>query len=165
MIYLFFSLIFDGFCSRLINNSYQNISVFFPMIFICSIPICFNLIKNKKLLLIILVVIGIIYDTLYSDVFFVNIYFFVLYFLFLYGFYLKRKTTFLNILITSILGVVFYDAFVFFLLLFLDYSNLKMTYLLYKIVHSLLFNVIYILLSLLIFKSRIFSIKKKKYNY
>lgn len=160
MIYLLISLFLDIGLSNLIETSYQNINYFFPLILISSFPIIYLLIKNKKLFFIIIISLGLIYDTLYSDIFLLNTYYFTLYALFLNIFYKNKKANLLNVIIISTLGFIIYDIYIFFILIFLNYSLFTINYLSYKLIHSFIINFIYILLSVLILKSRIFCSKK-----
>lgn len=164
MIYLLITFILDNVFSNIIGNTFQNISYFFPLIFVCSIPICFSLIKSKKIFLLFLIFFGIIYDTLYSDIFLVNTFYFILYYLFLYIFYCNKSVTFFNLFLICIFGFLFYDVFVFLLIIFLNYDDFTFYYLCYKISHSLVLNVFYVFFSIFIFKSRIFGFKKYKYK-
>lgn len=162
MIYLFVSFLLDILISNMSITTFGNLNYIFPNILVASFPISFILIKNKKLYFFFVVLIGLIYDTLYSDIFFINTYYFILYSLFLYVFYKNRKVTVLNIILTSVFCFILYDLFIFFLLVLLKISNFKINDLYYKIIHSFIINYTYILVSILILKSRIFSYKKSK---
>ena len=162
MIYLIVSFVLDILISNMSITTFGNLNYIFPNILVASFPICFILIKNKKLYFFLVILLGLIYDTLYSDIFFINAYFFILYSLFLYVFYKNRKVTVLNIVLTSVFCFILYDLFIFFLLILLEISNFKINDLYYKILHSFIINFIYILISILILKSRIFSYKKSK---
>ena len=162
MIYLFISIILDIITSNIITTTYQNINYFFPMILVSSIPITYSLIKNKKIFLIILIILGLIYDLLYSDIFLINTYYFILYYLFLHVFYQNRKTNYFNIILISVLGFIIYDIYVFLILILLDYSYFEIEYLYYKIFHSFILNFLYVIISIIILKSRIFSYKKHR---
>ena len=157
MIYLIISFFLDIIFSLSFPLAYQNISYFFPIVLISSFTIGYSLIKNKKLFFCLVIVFGIIYDFLYSDIALLNLYYFSLYSLFIYIFYNNKNKSYFNIILISTLGIIFYDFYLFLILNLLNYSDLKIDYLYYKIVHSLFFNIIYILLSVLILKSRIFG--------
>lgn len=157
MIYLIISFFLDIIFSLSFPLAYQNISYFFPIILISSFTIGYSLIKNKKMFFCLVIVFGIIYDFLYSDIALLNLYYFSLYSLFIYIFYNNKNKSYFNIILISTLGIIFYDFYLFLILNLLNYSDLKIDYLYYKIVHSLFFNIIYILLSVLILKSRIFG--------
>lgn len=157
MIYLIISFFLDIIFSLSFPLAYQNISYFFPIVLISSFTIGYSLIKNKKMFFCLVIVFGIIYDLLYSDIALLNLYYFSLYSLFIYIFYNNKNKSYFNIILISTLGIIFYDFYLFLILNLLNYSVLKIDYLYYKIVHSLFFNIIYILLSVLILKSRIFG--------
>lgn len=157
MIYLIISFFLDIIFSLSFPLAYQNISYFFPIILISSFTIGYSLIKNKKMFFCLVIIFGIIYDFLYSDIALLNLYYFSLYSLFIYIFYNNKNKSYFNIILISTLGIIFYDFYLFLILNLLNYSVLKIDYLYYKIVHSLFFNIIYILLSVLILKSRIFG--------
>lgn len=160
MIYLIVSFFLDIIFSLSDSLAYQNISYLFPLILLSSLPISYFLIKSKKVFFIIVIILGIIYDLLYSDVALLNLYYFCFYSLFLYIFYNNKDKTYFNIILISIFGVIFYDFYLFLILNLIDYSVLKIDYLWYKIYHSLILNIIYILLSIFILRSRIFGYKK-----
>lgn len=164
MIYLIISFFLDIIFSLSVPLAYQNISYFFPFIFISGFPIGYSLIKNKKMFFCLVIIFGIIYDFLYSDIVLLNLYYFSLYGLFIYIFYNNKDKSFFNIILISILGVIFYDFYLFLVLNLINYSVLKIDYLYYKILHSLILNIIYILLSILVLKSRIFCYKNYKKN-
>ena len=160
MIYIFITFILDILFSNIISLAYQNINYFFPLLLVSSIPIFYLLIKNNLKFFTIIIIIGLLYDLLYSDIFLINTYYFLLYSFFIYIFYLNKKITFLNIFLLSFLGIILYDTFIFFILIFLDYSTFKIQYLYYKELRSILVNIIYIIFSYLLLKSRIFGSKK-----
>ena len=161
MIYLLISIILDITASTLIPSTYQNINYLFPQILVSSLTISYLLTKNKKLYFIIITLLGLIYDILYSDIFLINTYFFLLQGLFLQAFYKNKEQTPLNVSLISILTFIFYDIYIFFTLILLKEETFKITELYYKISHSLILNIIYITLSLVILKSRIFTYKNK----
>ena len=162
MIYLIISLIIDLIVSNIFTTSYQDLNLFFPMLFISSITISYLVSKNKKIYLLLLILIGLIYDLLFSSIFLINTIYFVLYYLFLNIFYTRRNPSYINIIIISFLGIVLYDFYIFLNLNLLGYSTLVIEDFYYKILNSILINIIYIILSLFILKSRIFGLKKKK---
>ena len=162
MIYLIITIILDVLLSNIIPTTYQNITYLFPSILISSLPVLYLKINNKKLFIIILILIGIFYDLLYSDLSLINLYFFTIYGLIIYNYYKKRKENIINIIILSIIGVISYDIFIFFILVIGKYQNLVIDDLYYKIKNTLFINIIYILLSITTLKSRILTNNKRK---
>ena len=159
MIYTLISFFLDTLLSLSIDSAYQNINIFFPLIFVSSIPISYTLINNKKLFFITYIIFGILLDLLYSDIIFINLYYFILTGLFCYIFYSNHKITYLNITLISILSFILYDVYIFLILILIGYSNFNISSLFYKISHSLILNISYIIISILILKSRILVCK------
>ena len=160
MIYLIVSVFFDMIFINIISLSFQNISYLFPLFFISSIPICFLIIKNKKVFFCAIGLFGILYDLLYSDVVLINFYYVILYGLFIYIYYFNRKVSFFNIVSISLFGFILYDFYICVVLIFINYSSFSIYDIFYKNLHSLIINLIYIILSIYIFRSRIFGYKK-----
>lgn len=166
MIYLIISTIIDLLLSTNITNTYQNLNYFFPLILITSLPISYLLTKNKIIFFIAIIIIGIIYDLLYSDILLINLYFLILLTLLTKIFYQNKKPTTLNITILTLIGVITYDLYLSLILILTKTQNITINDIIYKETHSLILNIIYLILSLIILKSRIFGSKKslnKKY--
>ena len=166
MIYLIISTIIDLLLSTNITNIYQNLNYFFPSIIITSLPISYLLTKNKIIFFIAIIIIGIIYDLLYSDILLINLYFLILLTLLTKIFYQNKKPTTLNITILTLIGVITYDLYLSLILILTKTQNITINDIIYKETHSLILNIIYLILSLIILKSRIFGSKKslnKKY--
>ena len=154
MIYLIISTIIDLLLSTNITNTYQNLNYFFPLILITSLPISYLLTKNKIIFFIAIIIIGIIYDLLYSDIPLINLYFLILLTLLTKIFYQNKKPTTLNITILTLIGVITYDLYLSLILILTKTQNITIN------------DIIYLILSLIILKSRIFGSKKslnKKY--
>lgn len=162
MIYLGFTFFLDIFLSLFISVSYQNINLLFPCILVGCFPVYYFLVKNRKIFFILLIVTGIIYDTLFSDIFLINTYYYLFYGLFIYSFYENHNPSILNISIISVLGVCFYDVYIFFILIFIQYSVFNLSYLTYKIKNTFLINLVYLTVSILLLRSRIFGLKRRK---
>lgn len=162
MIYQVTSFLLDIIFSMSLPSAYQNISYFYPLLFIGCIPISYLLTKNKKYFFLLIVILGIIYDLLFSDIPLLNLYYFVFYGLFLYIFYNNKEKSYLNIILISIIGIIFYDFYLFLILNLTKYASLKIEFLNYKIIHSLALNIIYILISIFLLKGRIFGYKKRR---
>lgn len=166
MIYLIISTIIDLLLSTNITNIYQNLNYFFPLILITSLPISYLLTKNKIIFFIAIIIIGIIYDLLYSDIPLINLYFLILLTFLTKIFYQNKKPTTLNITILTLIGVITYDLYLSLILILTKTQNITINDIIYKETHSLILNIIYLILSLIILKSRIFGSKKslnKKY--
>lgn len=166
MIYLIISTIIDILLSTNITNTYQNLNYFFPLILITSLPISYLLTKNKIIFFITIIILGIIYDLLYSDIPLINLYFLILLTLIIKIFYQNKKPTPLNITILTLIGTITYDLYLSLILILTKSQNITINDIIYKETHSLILNIIYLILSLIILKSRIFGSRKslnKKY--
>lgn len=160
MIYLIVSVFFDMIFSNIVSLSFQNISYLFPLFFISSIPICFFTIKNKKIFFCAICLFGILYDLLYSDVVLINFYYVLLYGFFVYIFYFNRRVSFFNIVFVCLFGFILYDFYICVVLILINYSSFSIYDILYKNLHSFIINFIYVMLSIYIFRSRIFGYKR-----
>lgn len=166
MIYLIISTIIDQLLSTNITNTYQKLNYFFPLILITSLPISYLLTKNKIIFFIAIIILGIIYDLLYSDIPLINLYFLILLTLIIKIFYQNKKPTTLNITILTLIGTITYDLYLSLILILTKSQNITINDIIYKETHSLILNIIYLILSLIILKSRIFGSRKslnKKY--
>lgn len=161
MILSIISFILDLVLNSFILNAYQNINLFFPCLFVISIPFQYTIIKNKKRFLLLLLISGIIYDILYSDIFLINTYFFILYGLLIEKI-IKKDSSIIKLVLLSIIGIVIYDIFIFFILVLINYSNYHIELLYYKIKNTIVLNLMYSIIIVLILKSRLLYSKKKK---
>lgn len=162
MIYLIITIFLDIISSVFISTTYQNINIFFPFILIGAFPLFYSVVKNKKVFFLVIIVLGVIHDTLFSDIFLINTYYFLLYSLFIYAFYSNHKPSVLNVLLISVIGTLTYDIFVFFILVLTNYSTFKIEDLYYKIKNTVLTNLIYITTSMVFLNSRKFGSEKRK---
>ena len=161
MIILLISFFLDLILGEICFSFFGHLNLLFICFFISSIPVCYLLSINKKVFLIILIILGLLYDLLFSSIFFINTIFVVLYFLFLSIFYKIKNDTVLNIFLISIIGIICYDFYLFLVLNLLNYSFVINDFY-YKIYNSLIMNSLYIILLVSFYKSRIFGFKKSK---
>ena len=162
MICLLISFILDILFGYFTPDGYFHLNLFFPLIFISSIPVSYIIEKNKRLFLIFLIVLGILYDLLFSSIFFINTFFVILYYLIIRFIYNEIKVSILNLLIISVLGFVSYDFYIFISVNLLDYATFLNYDLYYKLYNSFLINFLYIVFIIIINRSRIFGYKNKK---
>lgn len=154
MIYLFITIIL-----QLIFTSLYTICPYsLPIFFFISIPFLYFII-DKRILLLLIIFLGIIYDILYSDIFLLNTSFSLALLFFLNMFYNNRKQNIKNFLIISIASIIIYD-----ILNMAIYKNLSMSSFINKLSYSFFINFIFYIISFIVLKSRIFS-NKIKINY
>ena len=73
LIYIILSFILDAFTSLYLNFSIETVSIFKTIYSIISLVIIYNYFKNDKKYLITLIVIGILFDIVYTNTFILNI--------------------------------------------------------------------------------------------
>lgn len=149
MIYLIVTL----FLQIIFNNLYMGIDGFIPMLFLVSIFFLFFII-SKRIMIFIILIYGIIFDILYSNIFLLNtlLLFFVYFMFFLY--YKRYCLKISNFIFLS-------------LLLFYIYTVLACCFEIIKfnnIYIYIIVNFLYFLISFIVLKSRIFG-RKVKINY
>lgn len=148
----------------ILNNTlsfaYNDLSIFTSMFLISVIPILKIYIKDNKYYFLIITTIAIIHDFLYSNVFLLTFLIIIIIAVFNHLFYISYKRNLFNIIFTTILSIIFYDSIIFFtLILIYDYSY-TIGDLFYKISHSLISNIIIIILLYPFIKSRINAYNK-----
>jgi len=135
----FIVIILDGLIIYFIPSYFNQLNYFYPMLTILLIP--FIYLTNKKNYFLLIIIMGIIYDLLYSSIIFYHIILFII----LISFDIKIlnyfKSSLLLLIITSLINIVLYDIISFLLVIFTSYSLVTINDLLYKINHSLLFNI------------------------
>lgn len=153
MIYLVFTFIIDFIVSYLFPTC-------FVSFVIATLNIIYLLLRNDRLFIIISLILGILYDLLYTNYYLINFIFFFISSLLIIKYYKKRKVNVLDIVLFSVLLIAFYDIYLFVILSFFEYSYTFYN-LFYKISHSLLFSLIYVIGVMILLKCRIFTTQKK----
>ena len=77
IIYVLFSFIIEGFMSNIFTSTLTNISYFTTIYTIISFVIIYPYFYNKKKYYILLVILGILFDMLYTSTFIVNVFIFL----------------------------------------------------------------------------------------
>lgn len=147
-IYIVITMFLDYFFSNILDYSYNNLSYFFPMLMVVALIIIYSLLKNKTNIFIISLILGIIYDLMY-----LNFYPFNTLIFFILGVIVNKVNNFnsISICIKSLLFIFIYDSIIFFSLVISKYSNNTIYDLFYKFSHSILLNIIYVIISYTIF--------------
>ncbi len=146
MLYVIITVILDIYL-RLINLSN---TLFIPLLFISSFPIIYKLLNKKYYF--ILLIIGIIYDLLFSNLIFLYVLIFLILGLITNILY---KDNILSILFIFILNITLY-----YLLLFI-LSDIPITNLFIIYGSSFILNFIYLIISIFVLKKH----NKKRLNY
>ena len=141
--------------------TYQNLSFFTPMFLISIMPFLSYYIKDKKTYFLIIVILALIKDILYSEIFLLI---FATIFLIGYiNYYLNNKN--LNIIklcLFVLSSVIFYDSIIFLISILATNYTYNIRDLLYKISHSIIINITFIIILYIFKKDRINSYNNKR---
>lgn len=163
LIIITLSLILDGILSNIFPYTVNNLSLFTPLLTLISIYLIYPFYKkkeNKYILTIFLT--GIIYDSLYTSLIFYNAIIFTIIGIISKYIYKHYEINYLNIIIQIILIVTIYELLNALIIILFNLVPMSISRLFYKITHSLLLNIIYSELLLLIIN--ILPNKYKKVN-
>mgnify|MGYP002773024984 FL=1 len=163
LIIITLSLILDGILSNIFPYTVNNLSLFTPLLTLISIYLIYPFYKkkeNKYILTIFLT--GIIYDLLYTNLIFYNAIIFTIIGIISKYIYKHYEINYLNIIIQIILIVTIYELLNALIIILFNLVPMSVSRLFYKITHSLLLNIIYSELLLLIIN--ILPSKYKKVN-
>ena len=133
------------------NPSYFNkINYFYPMLTITLIP--FSYLCNRKKCIILVLIMGTIYDLLYSNIFLYNAILFII----LISLNIKVinyfKESLLLFIILTIINIIIYDTISFLLVIITNYQSINIYDLIYKINHSILLNILSVFVFWFMFK-------------
>lgn len=163
LIIITLSLILDGILSNIFPYTVNNLSLFTPLLTLISICLIYPFYKkkeNKYILTIFLT--GIIYDLLYTNLIFYNAIIFTIIGIISKYIYKHYEINYLNIIIQIIIIVTIYESLNALIIILFNLVPMSISRLFYKITHSLLLNIIYSELLLLIIN--ILPNKYKKVN-
>ena len=152
IIYVLFSFIIEGFMSNIFTSTLTNISYFTTIYTIISFVIIYPYFYNKKKYYILLVILGILFDMLYTSTFIVNVFIFlgIGFVIYLLNNILSDNIFMINII--SIIAIITYHLLSFIILSIAGYANYSFLLLGRIIVHSIIMTVIYTSISYLIIK-------------
>ena len=143
-IILTISIILDGVLTNYLPYLVNDLSFFTPLLTVVSIFILYPLNRKKETkFFIIMFIVGIIYDLLYTNLLFLNGLLFVLIALLSKVIYKNFETSYFKLIIYTILIIIVYES-VYAGILFI-YRVVPITFykLIYKISHTLILNIIY----------------------
>lgn len=163
LIIITLSLIIDGILSNIFPYTINNLSLFTPLLTLISIYLIYPFYKKKEQkYMITLFLTGIIYDLLYTNLIFYNAIIFTIIGIISKYIYKHYEINYLNIIIQIILIVTIYELLNALIIILFNLVPMSISRLFYKITHSLLLNIIYSELLLLIIN--ILPNKYKKVN-
>ena len=131
-------IILDGLFGYFIPCYFNQLNYFFPMLTISFLPF---VILSKKGIYIITMIIGIIYDTLYSSIFLYNTIIFIVLVSLNMKIIKHLADNLLSYIMLSVINIIIYDTICFLLVISTDYAVVSFEDLIYKISHSIILNI------------------------
>lgn len=144
IIIIILSLFFDGILTNLLPYTIDSLSLFTPLLTIVSLILIYPFYQKKlNSYYLVSLITGLIYDLLYTNLLFLNsILFLFLAFIIKY-LYNNLEINYLNIILYTIILIAIYESSQALLLIVFNIVPITFSKLIYKIVHSLLLNIIY----------------------
>ena len=144
IIIVIISLLLDGILSNFLPYLNNDLSIFTPLLTLVSIFMIYPFFKKKeKKYLITIFVIGIIYDLFYTNLLFFNGILFVLIGLLTILIYKRYEITPIRLLLYIIIVITSYELLTVLIILIFNLVPITIYKVFYKIIHSLLLNIIY----------------------
>lgn len=144
IIIIILSLFFDGILTNLLPYTIDSLSLFTPLLTIVSLILIYPFYQKKlNSYYLVSLITGLIYDLLYTNLLFLNsILFLFLAFIIKY-LYNNLEINYLNIILYTIILIAIYESSQALLLIVFNIVPITFSKLIYKIVHSLLLNIMY----------------------
>ncbi|MBR5370427.1 MAG: rod shape-determining protein MreD [Bacilli bacterium] len=144
LIIIIISILLDGIISNYLPYLYTNLSIFTPLLTLVSIFMIYPFFKKKERnYFIIIFIVGIIYDLLYTNLLFFNGVLFVVIGLLIKYIYKTYEITPLRLILYIIILVISYESLTGIILLIYNVVEVTFYKVFYKIINSLLLNIIY----------------------
>lgn len=140
------SLLLDGILTNFLPYGVESLSLFTPLTTLVSIVIVYQLFyqsHNQKQYLIMSMVIGFLYDLLYTNLLFFNSLLFLLVAYITMFLHKQLGEGYVKIILHVLIIIVTYELVTFLCIVVFNLVPISMDRLLYKISHSILFNLIY----------------------
>lgn len=152
IIYLIISFLLDSIISLYIPASLTTLSYFKTIYILVSLVVIFNYFENSKKYLIIAIILGALFDTVYTNTFLLNIVIFiVVYFLLTELDYIIPNNLF-TINIKSLSALYTYHILTYIILLLTHYNSYSFSILLNILMKSTIMTIIYTTISYLLIK-------------
>lgn len=162
IIYVTLSFILDGLISNYISINLVNPSYLRTIYTVISLIVIYHYFENKKKYLYILLILGILFDIVYTNTFCLNIFiFFIIYLIIKQLDYLIDNNLF-TINIKGILSIITYHVLTYIILLLVNYNDYNLNILLTIIIRSIIMTVIYTTISYLLLNKIFKKIDNRK---
>ena len=144
LVIIVISLLLDGLLTNFLPFLINDLSVFTPLLTLTIIFLIYPFYKkNKNKYLITAFIIGIIYDLFYTNLLFFNGVLFFIIALISMTIYKNLEVSYLRLLIYIPIIIISYEVITAIILFSFNVVPITITKVIYKILHSLLLNVIY----------------------
>lgn len=138
------SLILDGILTNFLPSLTNDLSLFTPLLTLVSIFLIYPFFKKKeKKYLIMIFIIGIIYDLLYTNLLFFNASLFLIIAIISIYIYKNFEIDYLKLIIYITIIIVVYELLTVLIIFGYNLVPITLNKVLYKITHSILLNIIY----------------------
>ncbi len=140
------SFILEGILSLYLPFISNDLNIYYPSFVLLSIIVLYPIFRNRKklsLYYIIIVLIGILYDLVYTDTLFVHGLLFFISGLIINKYYSRLSYNDYNFLFLCILIISVYNLLFYLLLVLFSNSHFSFYNLFYKLLHSYFFNLLY----------------------
>lgn len=159
IIYTIISFLLDGLISNFTNINIVDPSYFRTIYSVISLVISYHFFENDHKYLKVLIILGILFDIVYTNTFLLNIFIFIIIYLFIKKINIYIPNNILTINLKSLLSLTIYHTLSYLILLFAGYSNYTFNLLTLILSRSIVMTIIYTTISYLIIK----KIYYKKY--
>ena len=137
------SLFFDGFLTNYLPYSKDSLSLFTPLLTVVSLILIYPFYRKKlKKYYTTSIVVGLIYDLLYTNLLFINSILFLIIAYITKIIYKNIEINHLNIIILSIIIICIYEGLNAIIIIIFNLVPITLESFMYKITHSLLLNII-----------------------
>ena len=162
IIYSIISFLLDGLISNYTSINIINPSYLRTIYTLVSLVITFNYFDNKKKYLYLLIILGILFDIVYTNTFILNIFIFYIIYLVLskLDYYIPNNLITINI--KSLISISIYHIISYLILLLSNYNNYPFILLTSILSRSIIMTIIYTTISYLIIKKIYFKKYDKK---
>lgn len=143
-IIIIISIILDGILSNFLPYTIGNLSYFTPLLTLVSLFLIYSFyIKETKKYYTTVIIMGLIYDLLYTNLLFYNSILFFIIAILIKHLYKNFEVNYFNIIIYTIVIITSYETIQALIILSLQLVPITIPKLIYKITHSLILNIIY----------------------
>lgn len=160
VIYVIISFLLDSILSTYFPSTISNLSYFNTIYSIISLVIIYSYFQNDKKYIIILVILGIIFDIVYTNTFLVNVVIFFIIYLIVKNLDYIIPDNLFTINVKSLISIYIYHILTYILLLLTNYNNCNLLVLGNILIRSTVMTIIYTSISYILFK----KIYNKKYD-